>query len=61
MFYEGYPSQITWKINPKNGVTIDEPTFRRNLKKKDLEKGIIKTFDEKDSKKWQFKLKGVKV
>ena len=61
MFYNGYPTQISWKNNPKNGATMDEPYYRTNLKKKERKlnkKGryYIETCNEYDTRKWQFKL-----
>ena len=59
MFYEGFPTHITW-VKYHKGVTIEQD-IRKNLPKKDFVENSITKLNEKDSRKWQFKLKGLDV
>lgn len=59
MFYAGSSTPITW-VKFSKGVTIEQSS-RKNLKKTDfIDNSIVKS-KEKDSRQWQFKLKGIKV
>jgi len=67
MFYEGFPTQISWRNAQKDGVKFDEKQdVRKNLRKKTFEKNkngklYFKTWNEIDPRKWQFKVEGLDV
>lgn len=64
MFYEGFPTQITWKEYEKGGDI--EQDCRKNLKIKKLRvnkqgNNVIENSKEDDTRQWQFKIKGLDV